>query len=173
MGSAQKLFDEHCDCGVLDVVSWTAMVTGYSNCGQLDRAWWFFDGSPSKNSVTWNAMIVRHAWAGREDEVRELFDEIPDRNVATWGSTVWGFSQCGLCKEALALFWQIGWDFVEQGGTGQRGVGPCAVARFGARGADVLVCRETRSTHECDTGHGFCRHVWLMWEHRQGQSVIR
>lgn len=80
------------------------MVTGYANCGLVDRARWFFDRSPGKNSVTWNAMIAGYARAGRKDQARELFDQMPDRNVASWGSLVSGFTQCGLSKEALAVF---------------------------------------------------------------------
>lgn len=105
MCSAQKVFDGH--RGAADVVSWTAMVTGYSNSGQVDRARWFFDRVESKNSITWNAMIAGYARARRKEEACNLFDEMPERNEASWGSMVSGFSQCGLCRDAMAVFWKM------------------------------------------------------------------
>ncbi|WOL11537.1 hypothetical protein Cni_G20300 [Canna indica] len=102
MSSAQKLFDEHSD--VVDVVSWTALVTGYSNCGKLDRARWFFDRMPERNPVSWNSMIAGYAKDGNVKAALYLFDEMPDRNVASWSSLISGFSQSGRCEEALAVF---------------------------------------------------------------------
>ncbi|KAJ0966846.1 hypothetical protein J5N97_023763 [Dioscorea zingiberensis] len=102
MGAAQQVFDES-PC-IVDVVSWTAMITGYSNCGEMDRARWFFDWMPSRNLVSWNAMIAGYARSGSPVDARCLFDEMPERDVMSWSSLVSGFSQCGLCKEALAVF---------------------------------------------------------------------
>lgn len=102
MGAAQKVFDES-PC-TLDVVSWTTMITGHSNCGQMDRARWFFDRMPSRNLISWNAMIAGYARSGSVIHARCLFDEMPERDVMSWSSLVSGFSQRGLCNEALAVF---------------------------------------------------------------------
>ncbi|XP_058075993.1 pentatricopeptide repeat-containing protein At5g66520-like [Magnolia sinica] len=102
LGCARHLFDE-CS-GVVDVVSWTALVAGYSNCGELDSARWLFNRMPVRNAVSWNAMIVGYARSGKIGEAKKLFDEMPERNVATWSGMISGCSQCGLFKEALKLF---------------------------------------------------------------------
>ncbi|KAH7669230.1 Tetratricopeptide-like helical domain-containing protein [Dioscorea alata] len=102
MGDAQKVFDES-PC-TLDVVSWTTMITGHSNCGEMDRARWFFDRMPSRNLISWNAMIAGYARSGFAMHARRLFDEMPERDVMSWSSLVSGFSQRGLCNEALAVF---------------------------------------------------------------------
>ncbi|KAG6509606.1 pentatricopeptide repeat-containing protein At5g66520-like [Zingiber officinale] len=102
MVSARKLFDEHVD--VADVVSWTALVTGYSNCRQLDCARWLFDQMPERNPISWNAMVAGYAKEGNTMEALQLFDKMPDRNLASWSSIISGFAQSGRCKEALTVF---------------------------------------------------------------------
>lgn len=102
MASARRLFDENSD--VVDVVSWTAMVTGHANCGVLQQARRFFDRMPSRNLVSWNAMISGYARSGKSHKARELFGRMPQRDVASWSAMVSGFAQSGLCEEALAVF---------------------------------------------------------------------
>ncbi|XP_008811169.2 pentatricopeptide repeat-containing protein At5g66520-like [Phoenix dactylifera] len=100
--SAHQLFDDNFN--IADVVSWTALITGYSNRGELDRARWFFDRMPSRNMISWNAMIAGYARSGRAEESWHLFGEMPERNVESWSSMISGFAQSGLCREALAVF---------------------------------------------------------------------
>ncbi|KAF8389553.1 hypothetical protein HHK36_024069 [Tetracentron sinense] len=101
LNSARQLFEE-CFC-LVDVISWTALVTGYSNSGQIDVARQFFDRMPCRNTVSWNAMIAGYAHSGKMDEARRLFDEMPERDVASWSAMISGYSQCGMCKEAFGL----------------------------------------------------------------------
>lgn len=102
MSSAQQLFDEHAD--VVDVISWTALVTGYSNYGRLDCARWFFERMPERNPISWNAMIAGYAKDGKVKAALHLFNKMPHRNVASWSSIISGFAQSGRCAEALAVF---------------------------------------------------------------------
>ncbi|KAK9121366.1 hypothetical protein Syun_018983 [Stephania yunnanensis] len=79
MGDAHKVFVEGFD--VVDVVSWTTLITGYSGCGNVDMARKFFDSMPVRNGVSWNAMITGYARSGScIDKARELFDEMSERN---------------------------------------------------------------------------------------------
>ncbi|KAJ4962110.1 hypothetical protein NE237_022020 [Protea cynaroides] len=105
LGNAWKLFEEN--RRIVDVVSWTALVTGYSNSGRVDVARQFFDNMPFRNSVSWNAMIAGYAQRGKIVEARKLFDDMPERSVASWSTMISGYSQCGMCSEALDLFGEM------------------------------------------------------------------
>ncbi|CBI35273.3 unnamed protein product, partial [Vitis vinifera] len=103
--SARKVFDE--SYSLVDVVSWTTLITGFSNSGQIDEARKIFDLMPLKNTVSWNAMISGYAGSSRINEARKLFDEMPDRDAASWSAMVSGYSQLGMCNEALDLFMEM------------------------------------------------------------------
>lgn len=102
LGSARRMFDENYI--LIDVVSWTTLISGFSNSGQIDEARKIFELMPLKNTVSWNAMISGYARSGRLSEARTLFDEMPVRDAASWSAMVSGYSQCGMCNEALDLF---------------------------------------------------------------------
>ncbi|CAM8911643.1 unnamed protein product [Rhodiola kirilowii] len=110
--SAERLFVESGD-EVVDVVSWTAMVTGCANMGKIERAREYFDRMPCRNVVTWNAIVSGYALSGSIHEARKVFDEMPDRDDASWSSMISGYYQQGLYKEALHLFKK---GFCEDGG---------------------------------------------------------
>ncbi|KAG0477768.1 hypothetical protein HPP92_012487 [Vanilla planifolia] len=102
MVSARLVFEEHREA--TDVVSWTALITGYSNIGDLNAAQQLFDAAPSRNPVTWNAMLAGYARVRRVLDARRLFNRMPERNAASWSSLVSGFVQAGLLRKALAVF---------------------------------------------------------------------
>lgn len=55
ISEARKSFDEMPE---LDVISWTALISGYIKCGMLKEARELFDRvDAKKNVVTWTAMI--------------------------------------------------------------------------------------------------------------------
>uniref|UniRef100_A0A7N0SW87 Pentatricopeptide repeat-containing protein n=1 Tax=Kalanchoe fedtschenkoi TaxID=63787 RepID=A0A7N0SW87_KALFE len=99
---ARRLFVECVD--VVDVVTWTAMVTGCANMGEFELAREYFDGMPCRNIVSWNAMVSGYAGSGRIDEARKVFDEMPDRDDASWSSMISGYHQQGMYREAVDLF---------------------------------------------------------------------
>ncbi|XP_043717841.1 pentatricopeptide repeat-containing protein At5g66520-like [Telopea speciosissima] len=105
LSNAWQLFEEN--RSIVDVVSWTALVTGYSNSGHVDLARQFFDNMLFRNSVSWNAMISGYAQGGMIDEARQMFDDMPERSVASWSTMISGYSQCGMCNEALELFGEM------------------------------------------------------------------
>ncbi|PKH47701.1 pentatricopeptide repeat-containing protein At1g74630-like [Punica granatum] len=101
LGSARQLFDESLD--IANVVSWTILVTGCSNSGDIDTARAYFDQMPSKNSVSWNAMITGYGRVGRISDARELFNAMPERDSASWGALISGYTENKLFMEALVL----------------------------------------------------------------------
>ncbi|BAF09391.2 pentatricopeptide repeat-containing protein At3g29230 [Oryza sativa Japonica Group] len=103
VASAERLFSE-ASRDVADVVTWTTMVTGHANAGDVERARWFFDAMPEKNVVSWNTMLGAYARAGMLPKARKLFDRMPSRNAATWGSMITGLLQSDHCEEALRVF---------------------------------------------------------------------
>ncbi|KAG8060220.1 hypothetical protein GUJ93_ZPchr0002g23629 [Zizania palustris] len=101
--SAERLFSE-ISKDAADVVTWTTMVTGHANAGDVERAKGFFEAMPEKNVVSWNAMLGAYARAGKLWKARKLFDRMPCRNAATWSSMVTGLVQSDQCEEALRVF---------------------------------------------------------------------
>lgn len=68
--SAGQVFDE---MPVRDVVSWNAMVSGYSVCGDLETARLVFDQMPEKDVVSWNAMIGGCVQNGKHSDAIDVF----------------------------------------------------------------------------------------------------
>ncbi|RCV07379.1 hypothetical protein SETIT_1G239500v2 [Setaria italica] len=142
VASADRLFAEISRSkDVTDVVTWTTMVTGHANAGNLRRARWFFEAMPERNVVSWNAMLGAYARAGRLSEARKLFDAMPDRNAATWSSMINGLVHSGHCEEALRVFGDI--------------VGSCVVPNEAALVSAVSACTQLRSAE-----HGAWVHAY-------------
>ncbi|KAI7992138.1 putative pentatricopeptide repeat-containing protein [Camellia lanceoleosa] len=69
---------------VRNEVSWTSMIVGYVNAGDLIEAKKLFDVMPKRNMVSWNAMISGFVRFGDLKSARKLFDEMPERNVVSF-----------------------------------------------------------------------------------------
>ncbi|XP_047079647.1 pentatricopeptide repeat-containing protein At4g18840-like [Lolium rigidum] len=152
VASAERLFSD--SKNVADVVTWTTMVTGHANAGDVERARWFFDAMPEKNVVSWNAMLGAYAGAGKLSRARKLFDAMPARNAASWSSMVTGLVQADHCEEALRVFGEM---------VGQ-GVAPNESALVSA----VTACGRLRSVE-----HGAWAHACAERELRgKAMSVI-
>jgi pentatricopeptide repeat protein len=141
VASAERLFSD--SKNVADVVTWTTMVTGHANAGDVERARWFFDAMPEKNVVSWNAMLGAYAGAGKLSKARKLFDAMPERNAASWSSMVTGLVQADQCEEALRVFGEM----VGQGVTPNESalvsaVTACGRLRSVEHGAWVHACAE-------------------------------
>lgn len=67
---ARKVFDK---MPLRDTVSWTTLMTGYSQCGLVDEAFLVFESMPERNSVSWNAMIASYVQSNRFHETFALF----------------------------------------------------------------------------------------------------
>ncbi|WOK96316.1 pentatricopeptide repeat-containing protein [Canna indica] len=102
MADARQLFDE---TPHKDVISWTAMISGYIRCGMLREARELFEGSDAeKNVVTWTALLSGYVRSKRIKEAEELFQRMPEKNVVSWNTMVAGYAENGLVDEACTLF---------------------------------------------------------------------
>ncbi|KAJ3706847.1 hypothetical protein LUZ61_010552 [Rhynchospora tenuis] len=97
--SAQSIFDSML---VKDVISWTSMITAYSQVGDVTHARVIFDKMPERNIVTWNAMIGSYIQHGYAEEGIKLYhtmlweDKIRP-NCVTFGTLFKG------CADVAAL----------------------------------------------------------------------
>ncbi|KAK9134637.1 hypothetical protein Syun_014477 [Stephania yunnanensis] len=100
---ARKLFDEMPE---RNVVTWNAMIAGYSKMGDMGSALELFERMPERTSVTWIEMIDGFARGGSVAVARRVFDEVPVgmRNVVTWTVTVDGYVRNGEMGAARELF---------------------------------------------------------------------
>ncbi|KAL5718450.1 hypothetical protein ACHQM5_011351 [Ranunculus cassubicifolius] len=102
LGDARRVFEE--GFSVVNVVSWTTLITGYLSSGAVEVARRLFDEMPCRNEVTWGAMIYGYACNGKIVEAREVFDEMPEKNAEVWSAMVSGYSHCQMAEEALGIF---------------------------------------------------------------------
>ncbi|KAL2552317.1 putative pentatricopeptide repeat-containing protein [Forsythia ovata] len=98
--SARKVFD---GMRVTNEVSWTAMMVGYLNFGDLLTAKCLFDEMPVKNLATWNAMIKGLVRFGELKSARILFDEMPERNKVSFTTMIDGYAKVGDVAAARLL----------------------------------------------------------------------
>ncbi|KAB2634219.1 pentatricopeptide repeat-containing protein [Pyrus ussuriensis x Pyrus communis] len=75
---ARRVFDKMPQA---DVVSWTTLIAGNSQCGFIDEAFEIFELMPEKNSVSWNAMISSYVQRNRFHEAFALFQRMRVENV--------------------------------------------------------------------------------------------
>ncbi|KAF6167247.1 hypothetical protein GIB67_043108 [Kingdonia uniflora] len=61
---------------VRDVITWTTMITGFINLGQLERAQEYFDQMPERDYVSWTAMTDGYLKANRFKEALQIFREM-------------------------------------------------------------------------------------------------
>ncbi|KAF2319826.1 hypothetical protein GH714_019454 [Hevea brasiliensis] len=70
IGFARQLFDEMSE---KNVVSWTAMISGYTRVGQIGNAISLFDQMPERDVPSWNAVIAGCTQNGLFSEAISLF----------------------------------------------------------------------------------------------------
>ncbi|ESQ35360.1 hypothetical protein EUTSA_v10009648mg [Eutrema salsugineum] len=74
--SARRIFNE---LGTQrNLVTWNAMISGYTRIGDLSLARQLFDTMPEKNVVSWNSMIAGFAHNGQPALAIEFFKEMID-----------------------------------------------------------------------------------------------
>ncbi|XP_047946898.1 pentatricopeptide repeat-containing protein At2g35030, mitochondrial-like [Salvia hispanica] len=105
-----------------DVISWTALISGYMKCGLVGEARELFDRvDAEKNGVTWTAMISGYLKMKRVAEAEKLFYKMPDKNVVAWNTMIEGYVRSGEIDQALLLFEGMGernilsWNMVISG----------------------------------------------------------
>lgn len=99
---ARNMFDEMPDP---DVITWTAVISGYIKCGMIGEARKLFDRiDAKKNVVTWTAMVSGYLRMNLISEAEKLFDEMPQRNVVSWNTMIDGYVRNDWIDLALSLF---------------------------------------------------------------------
>ncbi|XP_022132921.1 putative pentatricopeptide repeat-containing protein At5g37570 [Momordica charantia] len=100
---ARKVFD---GMSQKNVVSWTAMIVGYSNIGNLVEAKKLFDSMPERNVASWNALIGGCMKMGDLKSAEKVFDEMPEKNVVSFTTMIDGYAKAGDMVSARKLFQQ-------------------------------------------------------------------
>ncbi|KAG9456703.1 hypothetical protein H6P81_001211 [Aristolochia fimbriata] len=109
LSSARRLFDRML---IRDVASWTCMICGYSQGGQLEESSLLFERMKSQglepNEFTWNAMIAGLAHSGEFRKASHLLlrmkEEGLNPDLVTSNALISGFSQNHQSVEAIEFF---------------------------------------------------------------------
>ncbi|XP_050376818.1 pentatricopeptide repeat-containing protein At3g47530 [Argentina anserina] len=92
-----------------------ALLTMYSRCGCLDKAYEVFKGMPGRNVVSWSAMISGLAVNGYGRDAVDAFCEMQRLGVLPDEQTFTGVlsacSHCGLVDEAMDIFDRMSREF--------------------------------------------------------------
>ncbi|KAL0452040.1 UNVERIFIED_CONTAM: putative pentatricopeptide repeat-containing protein [Sesamum latifolium] len=89
---------------VRNEVSWTAMMVGYLNIGDIGAARCLFDEMPKRNETTWNAMIKGLVKLGDLKSARKVFDVMPSRDEVSFTTLIDGYAKGGDMVAARSLF---------------------------------------------------------------------
>lgn len=98
---ARKVFDGMSE---KNVVSWTAMIVGYSSIGNLVEAKRLFDSMPERNVASWNAIIGGYMKMGDLKNAENVFDEMPEKNIVSYTTMINGYAKAGDMVSARSLF---------------------------------------------------------------------
>ncbi|XP_037495866.1 pentatricopeptide repeat-containing protein At4g19191, mitochondrial isoform X2 [Jatropha curcas] len=99
--SARCLFDSTCN---RSCVTWTAMISGYAEKGDMDEALTLFN---AMEAAVCNALIDMYAKCGSINDAWDLFNTMPDGTVVSWTTMIAGCALNGLFEEALNLFYRM------------------------------------------------------------------
>lgn len=102
IGDARKVFDKMSERR--NVVSWTAMVVGYVNVGDVVEAKKVFDVMPKRNVASWNAILRGFVKVGDLRSARGVFDDMPERNVVSFTTMIDGYAKAGDMAASRFLF---------------------------------------------------------------------
>lgn len=88
-----------------NIISWTAMLTAYSQNRQLKNAREVFDKMPERTVASWNAMLT--AYMKNRVEINEtfsFFQLMPERNSVSFAAMITGFVNAGRFDMAENLY---------------------------------------------------------------------
>ncbi|CAD6340392.1 unnamed protein product [Miscanthus lutarioriparius] len=87
-----------------NVVTWTALLSGYARARLVDEAEALFQRMPQRNVVSWNTMLEAYAAAGRVGDACALFDRMPVRDAGSWNILLATLVRSGSVDKARELF---------------------------------------------------------------------
>lgn len=105
---ARKVFDGAVD---LDIVSWTAIISGYVQVGLLEEAIKMFDKMQRAgfypDQVVCITIINAYMRLGRVDDACKLFEQMPTCSVVAWNVMISGHARRSLNEEAIAYYLEM------------------------------------------------------------------
>ncbi|KDP26242.1 hypothetical protein JCGZ_22488 [Jatropha curcas] len=102
LNEARQMFDKLRE---RDVVTWTAVITGYIKCGLIAEARRLFNRADAvKNVVTWTVMVSGYLRLGQILEAESLFEAMPVKNVVSWNTMLDGYAKNGEVHKVLEMF---------------------------------------------------------------------
>lgn len=90
-----------------DVVTWTALLSGYLKSKNIKEAEDLFAEMPDKNLVTWNTMMQGYIENSLIDKACRLFHNMPMRNMVSYNTLLTGLMKLGFIDEACRMFHQM------------------------------------------------------------------
>ena len=78
-----------------DIISWTAMITAFSEIGDIEKARQCFDQMPEQNVIKWNSMLGTYTQHGFWEECLKLFTLMQRQGVKhDWVTFATSISAC-------------------------------------------------------------------------------
>ncbi|KAF2319835.1 hypothetical protein GH714_019526 [Hevea brasiliensis] len=104
IGFARQLFDEMSE---KNVVSWTAMISGYTRVGQIGNAISLFDQMPERDVPSWNAVIAGCTQNGSAicifEEMMQHGEDVRPDEIEHYGCLIDILGRAGKFEEALEV----------------------------------------------------------------------
>lgn len=105
MESAEKLFDR---MEMKTVFSWTSLLDGFIQKGELERAGVVFDQMP-KDTTAWNVMLNGYSEGCDMSSAERIFRAMPDRDIVSWNTMILGYTQNKKYMKSLELLREMLW----------------------------------------------------------------
>ncbi|CAN4117125.1 unnamed protein product [Withania somnifera] len=99
MESAEKLFEK---MEMKTVISWTSLLDGFIQKGELRRASVVFNQMP-KDTTAWNVMLSGYSEDGDMSSAEMIFRAMADRDLVSWNTMIVGYSQNKKYMKSLEL----------------------------------------------------------------------
>uniref|UniRef100_A0ACD5ZNW9 Uncharacterized protein n=1 Tax=Avena sativa TaxID=4498 RepID=A0ACD5ZNW9_AVESA len=88
-----------------NVVTWTALLSGYARARRVDEARALFERMPERNIVSWNTMLEAYtSSSGRMGDAFALFNSMPVRDAGSWNILLAALVRSGTMDKAQKLF---------------------------------------------------------------------
>ncbi|CAI0388557.1 unnamed protein product [Linum tenue] len=105
LNEAREVFDQ---MHTRDVITWTAVISGYIKSGWIEEARRLFDRDDAiKDVVTWTAMVNGYLKLNLKLEAEKLFMAMPSKNVIAWNTMIGGYMHVGEVDKGLDLFMKM------------------------------------------------------------------
>ncbi|CBI24193.3 unnamed protein product, partial [Vitis vinifera] len=86
------------------VVSWTAMVSGYSQNGRFEKAFVLFSDMRHCGVKANHALVDFHSKCGKMEDASYLFGTMMERDVVSWNAMIGGYAVQGFADDSFCMF---------------------------------------------------------------------